>query len=150
MPLNVQPNLHLITLHLIPHPDSPSSSSSNVLPSSPGPTHASSSSSNVLASIPCPTHRPNLQLTQSMIASSISLTSHMHQFQDHLQHVQEQALLQSNTRAKLQTPPHDLQSEPLAGREAAAPSFIRKVHKIQGGKEVPPNGCIVLPKNVHV
>jgi len=43
-----------------------------------------------------------------------------------------------------------LQSEPHAGREAAAPSIIRKVHKIQRREEVPPNGGIVLPENVHV
>ncbi len=35
-------------------------------------------------------------------------------------------------------------------REATAPSIIRKVRKVQGGKEMPPDGGIVLPENVHM
>jgi hypothetical protein len=42
------------------------------------------------------------------------------------------------------------QSEPHAGREATSPSIIIKVHKVQRGEEMPPNGGIVLPENVHV
>jgi hypothetical protein len=43
-----------------------------------------------------------------------------------------------------------IRSEPLAGREATTPSIIRKVHKVQRREEMPPNGGIVLPENVHV
>jgi hypothetical protein len=35
-------------------------------------------------------------------------------------------------------------------REATAPSIIRKIKIVQRGKEMPPDGGIVLPKNVHV
>jgi len=35
-------------------------------------------------------------------------------------------------------------------REATTPSIIRKIKIVQRGKEMPPNGGIVLPKNVHV
>jgi hypothetical protein len=44
----------------------------------------------------------------------------------------------------------ELQDEPLAGREATAPSNIREVQIVQGGKEMPPNGGIIHPQNVHV
>jgi len=40
--------------------------------------------------------------------------------------------------------------EPLAGREATAPSIIRKVKVIQSWEEMPLNGGIVLSQNVHV
>jgi hypothetical protein len=43
-----------------------------------------------------------------------------------------------------------LQGEPLAGREATAPSIIRKVKIIQRGEEMPLNGGIILSQNVHV
>ncbi len=39
---------------------------------------------------------------------------------------------------------------PREGGEATAPSVIREVQIIQRGKEMPPNGGIVLPENVHV
>jgi len=39
---------------------------------------------------------------------------------------------------------------PREGEEATAPSNIRKVQIIHGGKEVPPDGGIVLPENVQV
>jgi len=42
------------------------------------------------------------------------------------------------------------QSEPLAGREAAAPSIIRIVQIVQRGEEMHPNGGIVLLENVQV
>jgi len=42
------------------------------------------------------------------------------------------------------------QSEPHVGREATAPSNIRELHKVQRGKEVPPDGGIVLTQNAHV
>ncbi len=44
----------------------------------------------------------------------------------------------------------ELQGEPLARREATAPSIIRKVHKVHRREEVPPNGGTVLPENVHM
>jgi hypothetical protein len=40
-----------------------------------------------------------------------------------------------------------LESEPHARREATAPSIIREMHKIQRGKEMPPDAGIVLPQN---
>jgi hypothetical protein len=44
------------------------------------------------------------------------------------------------------------QSEPRrgGGREATAPSIIKEVQIIQRGEEMPPDGGIVLPENVHV
>jgi hypothetical protein len=36
------------------------------------------------------------------------------------------------------------------GREAATPSFIKKVQIVQGGEEVPPNGGIVHSQNAPV
>jgi hypothetical protein len=39
---------------------------------------------------------------------------------------------------------------PGEGEEATAPSNIRKVQIIHGGKEMPPNGGIVFPENVQV
>ncbi len=72
--------------------------------------------------------------------------------------------LRSPTRDSFGTPPWEsreklsfrcspcgeLQSEPLAGREATAPSIIRIVQIVQRGEEMPPNGGIVLPENVQV
>jgi hypothetical protein len=40
--------------------------------------------------------------------------------------------------------------EPQAGREATAPSIIRRSKEIQGGKEMPPDGGIVRSHNVHM
>jgi hypothetical protein len=40
--------------------------------------------------------------------------------------------------------------EPQAGREATAPSHIKIMKVIQGGEEMPLNGGIVLPQDVHV
>jgi hypothetical protein len=42
------------------------------------------------------------------------------------------------------------QGEPLEGREAITPSIISEIQIVQRGKEMPPNGGIVLPENVHV
>jgi hypothetical protein len=44
----------------------------------------------------------------------------------------------------------ELQGEPLAGREAATPSIIREVQIVQRGKEMPPDGGIILSQNIHV
>ncbi len=44
----------------------------------------------------------------------------------------------------------ELQGEPLAGREAAAPSIIRKIEKVQGGEQAPRNGSLALPKDMAV
>ncbi len=44
----------------------------------------------------------------------------------------------------------DLQGEPLTGREAVAPSVIRRVEKVQGGEQAPRNGSLALPKYVVV
>jgi hypothetical protein len=41
------------------------------------------------------------------------------------------------------------QGEPLAGREATAPSIIRKVQIVQRGKEMPRNRGVILTQNVH-
>ncbi len=47
--------------------------------------------------------------------------------------------------------PHgQAQGEPLMGREATAPSIIRKIEKVQGGEQVPRNGSLALPKDVAV
>ncbi len=43
-----------------------------------------------------------------------------------------------------------IQGEPLAGREVTAPSVIREIEEIQGGKQVPQNGRPTLPKEVAV
>jgi len=42
------------------------------------------------------------------------------------------------------------QGEPLAGREATAPSIIRKIEKVQGGEQAPRNGSLALPKDAAV
>jgi hypothetical protein len=42
------------------------------------------------------------------------------------------------------------QGEPLAEREARAPSIIRKIEKVQGGEQTPRNGSLTLPKDVAV
>ncbi len=44
----------------------------------------------------------------------------------------------------------ELQGEPLTGREATAPSIIRKIEKVQGGEQVPRNGSLALPKYAAV
>ncbi len=36
------------------------------------------------------------------------------------------------------------------GQEATAPSIIRKIQIVQRGKEMPPDGGIVLPENVQM
>jgi hypothetical protein len=40
--------------------------------------------------------------------------------------------------------------EPFAGREAIAPSVIRKIEKVQGGEQAPGNGSLALPKYLAV
>ncbi len=42
------------------------------------------------------------------------------------------------------------QGEPLAGKEAAAPSIIREIEKVQGGEQAPRNGSLALPKDMAV
>ncbi len=42
------------------------------------------------------------------------------------------------------------QGEPLAGREATAPSIIREIEKVQGGEQAPRNGSLALPKDMAV
>jgi len=46
--------------------------------------------------------------------------------------------------------PNPVRGEPHAGREAAAPSNIKRIQIVQGGKEVPPNGGTVLSQDVLV
>jgi len=43
-----------------------------------------------------------------------------------------------------------VQGEPLTGREARAPSIIRKIEKVQGGEQAPRNGSLALLKNAAV
>jgi len=40
--------------------------------------------------------------------------------------------------------------EPFTGREATAPSIIRKIEKVQGREEVPQSGSLILPKDVSM
>jgi hypothetical protein len=40
-----------------------------------------------------------------------------------------------------------LQGNPEKGREAAAPSFIKKIQEVQGGQEAPHNGGAIIPKD---
>jgi hypothetical protein len=41
--------------------------------------------------------------------------------------------------------------KPYAGKEATAPSIIRIIQIVQGGgEELPPDGGVVLPEDVHV
>ncbi len=47
-------------------------------------------------------------------------------------------------------PRGEVQGEPLAGREATAPSIIRKIEKVQGGEQAPRNGSLALPKDAAV
>jgi hypothetical protein len=47
-------------------------------------------------------------------------------------------------------PRGEVKGEPLAGREATAPSVIREIEKVQGGEEAPRNGNLALPKDVAV
>jgi hypothetical protein len=42
------------------------------------------------------------------------------------------------------------QGEPLTGREAATPSIIREIEKVQGGEQAPRNGNLALPKDMAV
>jgi hypothetical protein len=42
------------------------------------------------------------------------------------------------------------QREPQSGKEVAAPSIIREIHKIHGREDMPPDGGIILAQNVHV
>jgi len=44
----------------------------------------------------------------------------------------------------------ELQENPREGREAKTPLIIRNVQIVQRKEEMPPNGGIVLPENVHV
>jgi len=48
------------------------------------------------------------------------------------------------------SPRGELQGEPLTGREATAPSIIRKIEKVQGGEQAPRNGSLALPEDVAV
>jgi hypothetical protein len=43
-----------------------------------------------------------------------------------------------------------LRVNPGEGREATASSIIRSIQIVQRRKEMPPDGGIVLPENVHV
>jgi hypothetical protein len=43
-----------------------------------------------------------------------------------------------------------MQGEPLAGREATAPSVIREIKEVQGREQVPRNGSLALPKDPAV
>jgi hypothetical protein len=43
-----------------------------------------------------------------------------------------------------------LQGEPLARREATAPSIIKEVKKIQRGEQAPRNGGLAFPKDLAV
>ncbi len=49
-----------------------------------------------------------------------------------------------------QTPTATIERTPGRGRGAAALSIIRKVQIVQGGKEVPLDGGMILSQNVHV
>jgi len=42
------------------------------------------------------------------------------------------------------------QGEPLAGREATAPSVIREIKKVHRGEQAPRNGSLALPKDPAV
>jgi hypothetical protein len=42
------------------------------------------------------------------------------------------------------------QGEPLAGREATAPSNIRIIKEVHGGEVMPPNGGIIRLENVQM
>jgi len=44
----------------------------------------------------------------------------------------------------------EAQGEPLARREATAPSIIREIKKVQRGEQAPRNGGLTLPKDVAV
>ncbi len=48
------------------------------------------------------------------------------------------------------SPRGELQRTRERGGEVVAPSNIREIQKVQGGKVMPPDGGIVLPKNVQV
>jgi len=39
---------------------------------------------------------------------------------------------------------------PFRGREATAPSVIRKIREVQRREEAPPNGGAITPKDVHM
>ncbi len=39
---------------------------------------------------------------------------------------------------------------PFRGREATAPSVIRKIREVQRREEVPPEGGAITPKDVHM
>jgi len=74
--------------------------------------------------------------------------------QIHFEHLKK-LLIAMSALQMLVSHPHSLLSsfclgEPHAGREAIAPSIIRKVKVIQRGEEMPLNGGILLSQNVHV
>ncbi len=39
---------------------------------------------------------------------------------------------------------------PIRGREAAAPSVIRKIREVQRREEAPPDGGAITPKDIHM
>jgi len=48
------------------------------------------------------------------------------------------------------SPREELQRTPREGEEVVAPSNIRIIQEVHGGKEMPPDGGVILPKNVQV
>jgi hypothetical protein len=53
----------------------------------------------------------------------------------------------NRNRSPSNSPTQPDKSEPHTGREAAAPSFIKRIQIVQGGEEVPPNGGTVHAQN---
>jgi hypothetical protein len=47
-------------------------------------------------------------------------------------------------------PRNGAESEPLAGREATAPSVIREIKKVQGREQAPRNGSLAFSKDSAV
>jgi hypothetical protein len=43
-----------------------------------------------------------------------------------------------------------IEGEPLAGREATAPSIIIEIREVQWREETPPNGGVVTPKDIQM
>jgi len=42
------------------------------------------------------------------------------------------------------------QGEPLAGREATTPSIITEIREVQWREETPPDGGVVIPKDIQM
>jgi hypothetical protein len=53
-------------------------------------------------------------------------------------------------RPALRCLPQSSRGEPLAGREATAPSIIIEIREVQWREEMPPDGGVITPKDIQM